>query len=75
MTRLAPGHAVTRELAATYRGRPLIVQLSNHFITLREKGRRGSVAVPILAIYDLGFKLRARETAQTRLRSPYRRPR
>ena len=63
MTALSVNGTVTRETRASYRGRTLIVELSAHEVTLREKGRRHRVSVPILAVYDLGFKLLAREAA------------
>ncbi len=63
MTALGLNSKVTRESRAVYRGRALVIELSAHEITLREKGKRTRVSVPILAVYDLGFKLLAREAA------------
>jgi hypothetical protein len=63
MTTLGINATVTRETRATYRGRALIVELSAHEVTLREKGRRLRVSVPLLAIYDLGFRLLAKQAA------------
>jgi hypothetical protein len=51
---------VTRETSARYKKRPLIVTVEGYVITMREKGRRDRVEVPIDAIYDLGLKMRAR---------------
>lgn len=64
MTKLDINQSVTRESRAVYRGRPLIVTASAHEIRVREKGRRLSVGIPILAVYDLGFKILARERAR-----------
>ncbi len=63
MTALSINGKVTRESRAIVRGRALIVELSAHEITMREKGKRLRVSIPILAAYDLGFKLLAREKA------------
>ena len=66
MTKLGPTDSVIRETRAEYRHRPLVAELSGHYLTMREKGRRDRVLVPLLAIYDLGLKLRAREIAQAK---------
>lgn len=69
MTALTGKATVTRESRALYRGRPLIVEIATHEIVLREKGRRTRVSVPILAVYDLGFKILAREQRNERLKA------
>jgi hypothetical protein len=66
MTKLGPTSSVTRETLAQYRRRPLIVELSGHNVSIREKGKRDRVLVPLLAIYDLGLKLRARELLEAK---------
>jgi hypothetical protein len=67
MTALSVNGSVTRETRATYRGRALVVTLTGHELIFREKGRRRIVAVPILAAYDLGFKILAREARLEKL--------
>ena len=67
MTALTVNGSVTRETRATYRGRPLVVTLCGHELIFREKGRRRTVAVPLLAAYDLGFKILAREARGEKL--------
>ena len=64
MTKLSVRSSVTRESLVVYRGRPLIVELSAHYVAVRQKGRRDRVPVPIQAVYDLGMKLRAREARE-----------
>ena len=63
-------HALTspvkRETAVSYRRRALIVELTAHAAVIREKGRRDRVVCPWDAIYQMGMKLRARETAAER---------
>ena len=61
MTALGVNARVVRETRAAYRGRPLILEVHPHEVVIREKGRRLKVSVPILAVYDLGFKILARE--------------
>ena len=55
---------VRRETAATYRGRPLIVEIHAGYLSLRAKGKRTSVTVAYGAVLDLGYKLLARQAAQ-----------
>ena len=64
MTVLSGNAQVTRETRAAYRGRPLCVTVNSHEVVLREKGKRLRVSVPIVAVYDLGFKILAREKAR-----------
>jgi hypothetical protein len=63
VTILSVNAKITRETRATYRGRAVVVELTGHEITLRLKGRRHRVGVPILAVLDLGYKMLAREAA------------
>lgn len=63
MTALTGNAKVTRETLASYRGRPLCVTVNAHEVVIREKGRRFSASVPIVAVYDLGFKILARQRA------------
>jgi hypothetical protein len=67
VTKLSGNDTVTRETAALYRGTPLVVELGAHNIVLREKAKRSRITVPILAVYDLGFKLIAREARAEKL--------
>jgi hypothetical protein len=53
---------VKRETSASYRRRALIVEVTAHAAVIREKGRRDRVVCPWDAIYQMGMKLRARET-------------
>lgn len=57
---------VKRETATVYRGRPLLAELHPGYIVLREKGRRAGVNVDYRAVYDLGWKMLAREKAAAR---------
>jgi hypothetical protein len=55
---------VKRETSTIYRGRPLIAEMHAGYVVLREKGRRAGVSVDWCAIYDLGWKLLARQKAE-----------
>lgn len=59
MTRLT--RDVRRETSATVQGRELMVELSRHSLTVRQKGRRYSYCVPLEAIFSLGAKIARRE--------------
>lgn len=63
MTSLQPGTAVTRLTRAVYRGRQLVVTVTNHTIMIREQGRRqvSAYEVPIEAVHSLGAKIKVRE--------------
>jgi hypothetical protein len=52
---------IRRETAVCYRGRPLVVELHQGYLTLRQKGRRHAVALDYRAAWDLACKLLARE--------------
>lgn len=54
---------VRRETNVYARNRAIIIELHAHHITLREKGRRLSLAVHYRAILDLAYKQLAREQA------------
>jgi hypothetical protein len=60
------------ETSAEYRGRALVVELTPHYIVVREKGTRQRVTVPWLAVYELGQKMEARSIAR---KEPLRRRR
>ena len=60
MTEIKPSSPLRRKTAATVRGRALVVSLFPGYMTLREAGRRHSVAVEYRAVLDLGYKLLAR---------------
>jgi hypothetical protein len=49
------------ETSAEYRGRTLLVEINPHHVVMREKGRRRSVGIPWLFVYELGLKLEARQ--------------
>ena len=68
MTALGINSKVARETRATYRGRALIVTITPHEVLVREKGRRLNVSIPITAVYDLGFKILAREARIEKLK-------
>ena len=51
---------VTRETAAMYRHRPLVVTIKPRHLELREKGRRDTLAVDYATIYEVAMKLRWR---------------
>jgi hypothetical protein len=51
---------VTRETAAIYRHRPLVVTIKPRHLELREKGRRDTLAVDYATIYEMAMKLRWR---------------
>jgi hypothetical protein len=65
MTRIADRKTkLYAETSAEYRGRALVVELTPHYVILREKGRRETVSVPWLAVHELGMKLEARSVAR-----------
>lgn len=64
MTKLE--NPVRRETGVYIKGRPLIIEARPGYLRLREKGRRFFVAVDYRAIYDLGFKIIARQKAAER---------
>lgn len=70
MTSLQPGTTVTRLTRAAYRGRQLVVTITNHTIMVREQGRRQASAyeVPIEAVHSLGAKMKAREARKEKKR-------
>lgn len=53
--------AVKRETNAFYRGRPLVIELGQFGLIIREKGRRSGYSVPFAAIYATGAKIAERE--------------
>jgi hypothetical protein len=57
---------VKRETATVVRHRALMAELHAGYLTLREKGRRAGVSVDYRAIYDLGWKMLARQKAAER---------
>lgn len=64
MTKLN-GSALKRETAACNRGRPLIVELHDGYLVLREKGTKThKVAVDYQTILHIGYKLLAKEAAE-----------
>ena len=60
MTALTPERAVTRETAALYRRRALVVRLHPRHMEIREKGRRDVLTVTYEAIYEFSAKPRWR---------------
>ena len=63
MTAVSVGKPTRRETAVCVRGRALIVELHPGFLTVREKGRRQAASVDYRAVYDLAYKLLARQAA------------
>lgn len=61
------------ETNARYHGRPLVIILNGSELFIREKGRRTALAVPYLAIWELGCKMAAQE--KRRLKAQARRGR
>lgn len=58
MTRIATRKTNLKcETSAVYRGRPLIVELFPHSVSIRPKGLRESYNVAWLAVFELGQKL------------------
>jgi chromosome condensin MukBEF complex kleisin-like MukF subunit len=65
MTRIADRKTkLQAETSAVYRGRPLVVELTPHYVLVREKGTRQGLSVPWLAVHELGLKLQARSVAR-----------
>ena len=63
---------VTRETAAMYRRRPLVVTIKPRHLELREKGRRDTLAVDYATIYEVAMKLRwRREQAEKKAGHPH----
>lgn len=54
MTELTGSKRVTRAVAATYRGKQLVVTLHAHTLTIREKGRRKGYEVPYHSVFTMG---------------------
>jgi len=53
------------ETAALYRGNPLIVTVHPHgVLEVHSKRHRDTVAVPLLAVFELGWKMEARRQLQ-----------
>src|SRR5215471_16177509 len=66
MTTLKPGAPVRRETAVYYRRRPLLVELHPGYLTLREKGKRFTLAVDYQAMELPVSSLRFATLAQRR---------
>lgn len=49
---------VRRVTAATYRGRPLVVQLHPRHLEIREQRRRDVLSVDYASIYEFAMKIR-----------------
>ena len=57
MTRLADRKTRSlAETAARWRGRPLVIELGAHALTIREKGRRSGFEVDYESIFAVGAK-------------------
>jgi hypothetical protein len=69
VTRIAATRPVIRETGACYRGRPLVVEVHAGFLAMHEKGRREGVTIDWQAIYELGWKMRARMEAREKAAS------
>ena len=72
MTTIAASRPVVRETAVRSRGRVLVAEMHAGFVALHEKGRRQSVEVDWGAVYDLGWKLRARADAREKAKGKLR---
>ena len=59
MTRLT--RDVRRETAALVQGRPLMLEIGRHTITVRQKGKRCRYEIPIECLWPLGAKIARRE--------------
>jgi hypothetical protein len=73
MTTLTPDRAVTRETAALYRRRALVVRLHPRHMEIREKGRRDVLCVAYDTVYEFALKLRWRQ-AQAEKKAARRKP-
>lgn len=73
MTKLSGTASVSRETLAVWRGRELMVTVTAHDVQVREKGRRKGYSVPIIAVFELGAKLAARQAAAEKLEMKKRR--
>lgn len=49
------------QTSATVRKRPLMIECHAGYIVMWEKGRQARVSVDLGAVYDLGWKMQARE--------------
>lgn len=67
MTVLSLNASVKRETRAMWHGRPLMVEVTGHELIMREKGRRFRVSVPLVACYETGWKILAREQRAAKL--------
>ena len=61
MTAIAPDRPTRRETSATYRSRPLMVELHPSYLAIRQKGRRDVLTVDYICLFEFAHKLRWRE--------------
>lgn len=66
MTVLISGKIVRRELGASYRGRPLIVEVGSHILTFRLKGKRSRFQISAVACFERAVMIEAAYIAKKR---------
>ena len=66
---------VRRETYARVQGRPLMIELSRHVVTVRRKGTRLRYTVPIEALWSVGAKIARREADALKAKSKGRKAR
>jgi hypothetical protein len=63
MTTIKPTAKLTRETAAYYRGRALVIELYPGYCSIRMKGTRQVVSVDYRTVLETGYKVLARQAA------------
>jgi len=64
------GKPVIRETGALYRRRPLVVTIQPRHLELREKGRRDTLSLDYLTIYEMAMKIRWRKQQVEKRKRP-----
>jgi len=73
MTLIKPGPPLRRQTSATYRNRPLVIELYPGFLTVRPKGKRTPFGIEYGAVYEVAMKLAARAALAERAAKKQRR--
>jgi hypothetical protein len=63
MVTIKPASKLTRETAAVYRGRALVIELHPGYCSVRLKGTKQAVSVDYRTVLETGYKILARQAA------------
>ena len=66
MTVLISGKIVRRELGASHRGRPLIIEVGPQLLTFRLKGKRARYTISAVACFERAVMIEAAAIAKRR---------